>query len=108
MNQSTLLKLSLAISILGILFLFFIPSYLPAKQVSSYQKLTEGEHVTINSTVKSIRVYNNFKIIKLDNNITLTCFNCELSENQRINTKGRVVKYKNSLEIKVEKIENAP
>lgn len=106
--SNKLLKLSLIISISGILFLLFLSSNLQPIQVSSYSELTKLKpNSLVQTTGKIISVYsdNDFHIIKLDNNITLT-FNHNLTppKNQTITATGKLTTYKNQLQIQAETI----
>jgi len=95
----------LIISIIGIFSLLLTSLVIAPIQVSSYQELKENSYVQVSGKIISISSYNDFSIIKLDNNITLTC-NCKLKENSTIQVLGKVISYKNMLEIQVEEIKN--
>ena len=86
-----LLKFSLVVSILGILFLLLFAKF-------SLQETTQGR-------VISIKDYSGFKIIKLDNNQTITCGSCQVKLNQTIQVQGRVAEYKGQKQISANKIE---
>ena len=101
-----LLKLSLAISILGILFLLFLAYNQKPKEVNSYQELSLGENVKTKARIVSINSYDSFSVIRLNNNITITC-NCKFKQNKTIIAEGKVTEYKNKLQINANKIENA-
>lgn len=97
------LGLSFIVSILGILVLFFISSFIQPQDVSNYNQLKAGRFVMVSGKVVSIRSYNDFSIIRLDNNISLTC-NCKFSVNDSIYVEGMVEEYKNELQIQANKI----
>lgn len=73
------------------------------KEVNNYSELKLNERVKTSGKIISINTYEDFSIIKLDNNITLTC-NCLFQKNQTIRVEGRVIDYKSKLEIQGEKI----
>ena len=96
-----LLKISLIISFLGIFFLLFLSQN--QKQVNSYQELSLGENVITKARIVSINSYDSFSVIKLNNNITLTC-NCKFKQNETIIAEGKVTEYKNNKQIQATKI----
>ena len=98
-----LLKLSLLISILGILILFLISNLIQPEQISNYKELKINQLVKTQGKILDIKNYDEFSIIKLDNNLIITC-NCNLKKNQTIQVIGKVVEYKNQLQIQAEKI----
>lgn len=100
----TLLKISFIISVLGILILFLISNLIQPKQVSNYQELKINELVKTQGKIISIKSYDEFSIIILDNNLTITC-NCKLQENSTIQVQGKVSEYKNQLQISTDKIQ---
>ena len=99
-----LLKLSLLISILGILILFLISNLIQPEQISNYKELKINQLVKTQGKILDIKNYDEFSIIKLDNNLIITC-NCNFKKNQTIQVIGKVVEYKNQLQIQAEKIE---
>jgi len=102
--KQTLFKTSLIISVLGIFILFLLSNLIQPKQVSSYQELKINELVKTQGKIISIKSYDDFNIITLDNNLTITC-NCNFKENQAIEAQGKVVEYKNQLQIQGNKIQ---
>lgn len=103
MKQKTLLKLSLIISFLGIFLLLLISALQKPKQASSYEDLKLNEQVKTTGKIISISKFEDFSVIKLDNNITLTC-NCQLQQNKTIEAEGKVTEYNNIKQIQAEKI----
>ncbi len=101
-----LMKLSLSLSFLGIFFLLFLPNIIKPKQVFNYPQLKTNERVKTIGKIIEVETYDDFLIIKLHNNITITCSNCNLKENQEIEVEGKVTEYKQNLHIQAEKIKN--
>ena len=101
--MENLYKTSLAISFFGVFFLFLISTTMQEKSVTSYSELKLNELVTTQGKILNINTFDDFSIIKLDNNITITC-NCQFEEEQEIEVKGRVLQYKKQLQIQAEKI----
>ncbi len=86
---NSLLKLSLVISILGIFFLLI---------------LTNLSQVSVQGRVVYLKSYDDFKIITLDTNKTLTCDSCFLKPNQTIQVQGKLITYQGKEEIQANKI----
>lgn len=95
-------KISFIISILGILILLFIANNMKAKEVNSYHELKIGDYVKTEGRIAYIRNYDDFSVIKLENNITVTC-NCNFKKNQTIIVEGKVEEY-NGLQVNAERI----
>jgi hypothetical protein len=85
-----ILKLSLAMSFLGIFILLLTSTIQP-------QFKTTGKII-------SVKKYNDFYIIKLNNNLTITCNKCNFQVNQTIEVTGKLTKYKGQTQIQAEKI----
>lgn len=102
--QNKLLKASLIISFVGIFLLLFLTTLKP-KEVGNYNELELNERVKTQGKIIEIKNYDNFFIISLDNNITITCNSCQLKENQTIEAEGKVTDYKKQLQINAEKIQ---
>jgi preprotein translocase subunit YajC len=94
----------LVISILGIFILLLIISNLQPKKISNYSELAEGDYVHVTGKIISLKNYQDFSLIKLDNNITITC-NCKFRVNSTIKVIGKVELYQNNLQISADKIE---
>lgn len=101
--ERLLLKISLIISILGILILFFISNNMQAKQVKNYNDLKLNDYIRTTSRIIYVNSYDEFSVIKLENNITVTC-NCKFKVNETIEVYGRVIEYENILEVEANKI----
>lgn len=98
-----ILLFSILISLVGILILLLISANLPIREVKEYSQLKEGEYVQIAGKIISVKNYQDFSIIRLDKNITLTC-ECNLKANQTLEAAGYVESYKGELQINTEKI----
>ena len=107
MNEKSLLKISFLISILGIFLLLLVSFLTQPKQVNHYSELKINNYVKTTGKIISINSYQDFLVIKLNNNITITC-NCNLKANQTVAVAGKVTKYKGNLQIEAEEIENVP
>ena len=90
--------ISLLISLAGISLLFFLAYFLPPQQVNSYSELKENSFVQTSGKVISERNFSDFSIIKLDNDITITC-NCQGFINKTIDAEGKVTAYEGELQI---------
>jgi len=99
-----LVKLSLIISISGIFFFLFLLATIQPKLIFNYQELKQDEYVQVEGKIASIRNYYDFYILQLDNNITLTCTDCNFSKGEKIIVKGKVTRFDNSLQIQAEEI----
>ena len=98
-------KLSLIISLTGVFLLLLLSLAIQPKQISSYSELKENDYAKVTGKIISIKNFNDFSVIKLDSNITLTCTGCKLKENQTITAAGKVEKYQSSLQISIDKAE---
>lgn len=103
--KNKLLTLSLILSFLGVFLLLILSLTLQPKQVSNYSDLKLNNYVKTTGKITQIRTYNDFSIITLDNNLTLTC-NCKLKINQTIEATGKVVEYNKELQINSDKIKS--
>lgn len=99
-----ILKLSLAISFLGVFLVLFLSIKIQPIQVSSYQDLKLNQRIKTTGKIISIKNFDDFSVIKLNNNITIACNKCFFKETQNIEVEGMVSQYKNSLQIQAEKI----
>ena len=107
--QIKLLKLSLIISILGIFLLLILTNLIKPQQVNNYQQLSQlklNQLATTTGKVISVYSTNDFNIIKLNNNLTLTFNqkNLQLKQNQTITATGIISSYQSSLQIQANKI----
>ena len=83
-------KITLSISLLGIIILLILTNILPYPQITKIQNHKEFQKITITQNSFSIEIL-------LDKKINLT-------RNQKIQIKGRLEKYKNKLQIRTETI----
>ena len=100
-----LLKISLIISVTGIFFLLLLSILIQPKQINNEKELKLNDYISVKGKIISIRNYDDFNVIKLDNNITLTCEKCKLKQNQTIIAEGKVEEYEKQLQINAEKIQ---
>lgn len=109
-SDSSLKKLSLVISLIGIVALFLFTQFVEPKRVSISEITDEmiGQRMLVNGTVKSLseKGSNTFFTIDDGAQIKAVIFNkkFELSENQDILAIGRIELYRNELEIIIEEI----
>jgi len=103
MKERELLKLSFLISILGIFLLLLISNIIQPKPITNYSELKLNNYVKTSGKITSINNFQDFLVIKLNNNITITC-NCKLKANQTILVIGQVTEYKNQLQIQADKL----
>ncbi len=87
-----LLKISFLISIMGIFLLLILANF---------------SQVSVQGKIISIKSYDDFKIILLDNNKTITCDSCQVKPNQTIQVQGKNVNYRGEKEIEALLIKNA-
>jgi len=92
------------ISILGIFLLLIISASIQPEKISGYSELKENKYVQVSGKIISIKNYEDFSILKLDSNITLTC-NCKFQANSTVTAQGKVEKYQNNLQVNADKIE---
>ena len=78
-----LITISLIISLIGIFILFVLSFFIAPAEVSSASQLQLNNYVSAQGTIKQIKTYDDFSVIKLDNNITITC-SCNFSINKSI------------------------
>jgi len=103
--MSKLFILSLVVSVFGVLILLALAYSSAPIRVSSYQDLKLNNFVQTTGKIISANSFNDFSIINLDNNITITC-NCNISEGT-INVSGKVSEYRKELQINADEIKNA-
>lgn len=103
MQERFFLKLALIISILGLFNLLVISYFIKAEKVNSYADLKLNNHVFTKSRIISIKNYDDFSVMKLENNITAVC-SCRMQENISIEVKGGVEEYNQELQINADKI----
>lgn len=100
-----LLSASLIISLLGTLILLSIMFLIPPKTISNCDELKLNELVQTQGKITSIKSIESFLVIRLDNNLTLTCDNCRLKQNQSIIAEGKVSDYRGELQITADRIQ---
>ncbi|MBD3252831.1 hypothetical protein GF386_03810 [Candidatus Pacearchaeota archaeon] len=104
-----LLKMSFAISLIGI-FLLLMISNTPAKKVEIEKINSEflNKKIKVSGSIKTIKNYRNFQIIKIkDSNEEINLVQnkkINLTKNQIIQVIGKVDKYKDNFQIRTEKI----
>lgn len=103
-------KLSLLISLLGIILLIFLSQTLEPKQIKISEissKMLEG-YVKIQGNLTSIKNLDNMQILKVEDEtegISVIVFEkINLSNGMQIEVIGKVTRYKGSLEIEAQKI----
>jgi hypothetical protein len=108
--MALLLKLALAITLIGILGLLVMMHVLPPVPVgdsADLSKLTPNEQVITTGKVISERtIYETTKLIKLDNNIELVCDSCPSYANKTVRALGTMEEYLNKTQISILKIKN--
>jgi hypothetical protein len=99
--------LSLIMTLAGILFLVVLLNFTSPIQINSEKELSSlqsNQKVLVYGRIISERTYDNLKILKLDNNITLVCSSCPSIKNQTLSILGTIQVYNNETEIKILKI----
>ncbi len=99
--------LSLIMTLVGILFLVVLLNFTSPIQINSEKELSSlqsNQKVLVHGRIISERTYDNLKILKLDNNITLVCSSCPPIKNQTLSILGTIQVYNNETEIKILKI----
>ena len=113
MNENILLKLSLVFSILGILIILFISetSSIDLIKISEITKENLDEKVRIQGIIKTTEDTPELLIINIEDEtgtiIIILFKNSEeiiLKENQKVEVVGKVMEYKDQLEISVDQI----
>jgi len=105
MSCMDLTKISFILLLIGLFFLLLLLINIEPEKIKSYRELKLDNYVSTSGKIVSIRNYGDFHIIKLDNNITLTCDGCNFQKSQIINAEGRVTEYEKELQIQAEIIE---
>lgn len=115
MPSQTLLKISLTISILGILLLLFLSNIIEPKltNIKNIGTLGLNKKVQLKGQITSLKSYKNqdFQIITLKDKtgkisviINKPNRKLSLSEEQEITVIGRITEYKNEFQVQAEKI----
>jgi len=112
MQQKTLLKQALIISLIGILLLLFLSNILTPKliKISEINKKILNKNIKIFATIKSIQDKETFKILFVSDSsgeIQVLC-NCKnnIKENQEVIILGKVTEYKETFQVQANKIIN--
>ena len=110
MKETTLLKIALICSLVGLLVLYFISTKIDVKEYKT-NKLNEniGEDVKLVGTIKKISQSENVAFIEVDysNPVTIVAFgnnDLKLKNNDTIEVIGEVQEYKGKNEIIAQKI----
>lgn len=107
-------KITLIISLIGILFLLFLMNILQPKQtdISNITNKNINQKFIINGTIIEIKTYedSNFQVITLQDStgkidITINQI-LNLTNNQEIKVIGKITEYKNNLQIQADEIIN--
>jgi hypothetical protein len=109
MEDSTLLKISLACSIIGIIVLFFISSRIEINEIdlSNLNNVEIGNDVKIIGKIVKIKQFEKLTIIDLKKECTVPILlfdNISLDVGQEIQVNGKLDEYKGKKEIIAEKI----
>ena len=111
MNEKSLLKLALLISVIGLILLFIISKNIEIND-TTIEKITNEEiegDVVIKGTIKEInsRGSATFLVISQESEIEVIVFsnNVNLSKGDNVKITGQVSEYKNQKEIIADKIE---
>ncbi len=112
MNNKTLLKISLIISIIGTFILLILANTLPIKQykIKDINDNLIDKKIQIQGQITNIKNYDALKIITIKdktasiNTIYYTNNKLNLTKNQTITVIGTVREYKQELEIQADKI----
>jgi len=95
----------LVLSLIGIFLLLLAFLYPAPKQITGNVILNEKEYTKTTGKITSVKEVYEFKIIKLDNNLTVVCYDCpKLKKNQKITAIGTITNYSNTLQINAEMI----
>lgn len=106
------LKMTFAITLLGILVLIIISTILqpPLVTIASISSKSLNQNLKISGHVTSSKIFedSNFQLITLQDktgNITITLNSLiKITNNQSLTVMGKVIEYENTLEIQAEKI----
>ena len=112
MDEKFLLKLSLAFSLLGILLILFISENtdLPISKISDITNKQIDTTIKIKGTIEHLTELENLILFSLKdktgkiNIILFTDETLNLKQNQKIELIGKVIEYKNTIEIMADQI----
>jgi len=95
----------LVLSLIGIFLLLLAFLYPSPKQISGKISFNENDYTETTGKITSVKEVYEFKIIKLDNNITVVCYDCpKLKKNQKITATGAISNQSGSIQINAETI----
>jgi len=113
MNNNTLLKISLIISILGILILLLLVNIIEPTQIK-IKNINENllnNKIQIIGKIQSIKTYkeSNFEILTINDStgkidVLINNLITNITKNQTVIVIGKISEYKNNLEIQADKI----
>jgi len=95
-------KLALTLSLIGIFALFMILNFSHPIQItaqSDLQNLIDNTKVQVQGRVVSEKQYSTEKVLKLDNNIEVSCTSCPNYLNKTIQVIGTIENYQNRTRI---------
>ncbi|MEM0465894.1 MAG: hypothetical protein QXW97_04320 [Candidatus Pacearchaeota archaeon] len=111
MKDKTILKLSIIISIVGIFTLLLLSINLEPKliKIKDINSLDLYKKIKVQGKIVSIKKLNNLDIIKIEdgeNKINVLVYNSKINFeiNRTVIVIGKIVEYKNNLEIAADKI----
>ncbi|MFH1711473.1 MAG: hypothetical protein ABH840_04135 [Nanoarchaeota archaeon] len=95
----------LILSIIGIFLLLLVFLYPSQKQISGKITFNENEYTETTGKITSVKEVYEFKIIKLDNNLTVVCYECpKMKKNQKITATGPITNKSGTIQINAETI----
>jgi len=98
-----LLALSLTLSLVGIFILLLVSVNQSPTDITG--KAVSNDYVSVEGKIISIKTIQEFTIMNLDTNITITCFQCSFKKGDRIRVEGTLEDYQGKMQINAEKIE---
>ena len=110
MQDSTLLKISLVTSIIGLVGLFLILQFskLDESNIFELEDIVEGDTIRIIGIVNSVNNKNNFTFISIlqEKTVEGVIFDdINLSKNQKVEVIGKLSEYNNKKEIIIDRLE---
>jgi len=95
----------LVLSLIGIFLLLLAFLYPTPKQISGKAIFNENDYTETTGRILSVKEVYEFKIIKLDNNLTVVCYDCpKLKKNQKITATGAITNKSGAIQINAEMI----
>lgn len=109
MKERTIFKISLAIALIGIILLPFMPGQSEKLKIKDISKKYLDKKIQTYGKVSSIKTYGDFQVIVITHNNSTVQITMDkpvkLIKNQAILVKGSLKKYKQSLQIQADKIQ---